>query len=283
MQGNFQSFLQRRNRQWKTWQLTAMLAALTFLITWSPALASAQTQTGQTYWLGRSTGTEYVFDTPLPADFAAMLTASGAQYAAGKQLPKFSTQVIDGESYSFVTTEVSWDKDAIDSGSIAYVIDGMLGAAWFTMDAKSAEWPDVAQEVKSQAIVSSADGAWKRAKLLVLVSPNADQPTVRVPIPEMTLIKTKMSELGQQTQAGLYYPTVKAPADLDAFRAQMLAYGNAGRRDPDFRKNNGAKTATDLSGDTVTTLGGVEKVFKHSQTPPYFTDHALNDQLNQAA
>jgi hypothetical protein len=113
-----------------------------------------------------------------------------------------------------------------------------------------------------------------------------------MPIPETTLAKIKMKELGQQTQAGRYYPTVKAPADLDGFRAQMLAYGNAGRRDPDFRKNNGASCALDLSGDTVLTdkdgskpysCTEVEKVFKHSQTPPYFTDHVLNDQLNEMA
>jgi hypothetical protein len=30
-------------------------------------------------------------------------------------------------------------------------------------------------------------------------------------------------------------------------------------------------------------MKGVEKVFKHSQTPPYFADHVLNDKLNEMA
>jgi hypothetical protein len=237
-------------------QRIALVAALMLLLISGSALASAQTQ--PTYWLGHSTGTAYLFDTPLPADFAAMLTASDPKYAVGKQLPEFSTQVIDGESYSFVTTEVSWDKDAIDSGSISYVRNGMLGAAWFTMDAKSAEWPAVAQAVKDQAVVATANGAWKRAKLFVLIAPDATKPTVRVPIPPLTLAKTKMSELGKQTTAGQYYPSVKVPADLAAFREQMLVYGNTGRRDPNFRKGTEAKTATDLSGATVRTLGGTD-------------------------
>ena len=63
----------------------------------------------------------------------------------------------------------------------------------------------------------------------------------------------------------------------------MLAYGNAGRRDPDFRKKNGSKTATELSGPTVDTQDGPKKVFKQNTAPPYFTPHVLNEKLNAAA
>ncbi|MCB0047013.1 MAG: hypothetical protein KDD92_16435 [Caldilineaceae bacterium] len=419
---------QRRNRQKGIIQLFAMLLILTLLVIGGmPAFAQSQ----QTYWLGRldETGTEYLFDTLLPSDFAAMLTADGSEYAAQKSLPKPSTQTIDGKTYSFVTTEVSWDKDAIDKGSISYVIDGTLGAKWFTMDAKSAEWPVVAKAVKAQATPMSPGSAWKRANLLVLissgdetptirlslfgnqqrywlgrmdgteyvfdtplpatfaeaimaadpkkydvdkaprqfpnqtvdgteysfveakitydkpqfdkgqvalkrksgtndmlwidgnlnsavgkplakqlpvpktgewqsvdmvilVSPNATEPTLQVPIPDTMLAKARMVELGQQTKAGQYYPKVQAPANLDAFREQMLAYGNAGRHDPDFRKENDATCALDLSQDTVKTdqdgkkpynCTQTEKVYRQSETPPYFADHVLNDKLNQAA
>lgn len=426
MQTKSQSFRQRQGCQRGKGQLLSVLSTLMLLTIAGFTQASAQTQ--QTYWLGRLVGTEYVFDTRLPADFAAMVTASDPKYAAYKTLAKSSTQVIDGETYSFVTTDVSWDKDAIDNGSISFVDkNGMLGAAWFNMDASSAEWKALAQQVKDQATVASADGAWKRAELLVLISPNAEaptvqmsifgeqerywlgrpdgteyvfdtplppdfaakilaadpnkyfidktpreflpqnvggaeysfvktqitydkpqfdkgqlalvrkpgttdmswidgklkstvgeplakqlpapkqgewksvdmiilispnaeMPTVRVPIPETTLAKIGMYNLGEETKPGLYYPQVKIPADLDAFRAQMLAYGNAGRRDADFRKYNEAKTATDLSGETVDayaddskTRTHKEKVFRQSETPPYFNDHVLNDKLNQAA
>lgn len=74
-------------------------------------------------------GTEYIFDVPLPADLAAMITASGAKYANFKNFPKFSTEVIDGVTYSFVTTEIAWDSDKIDKGHIEYRHrhNGLLG------------------------------------------------------------------------------------------------------------------------------------------------------------
>jgi hypothetical protein len=394
------------------WLLCLLLAAVL------PAPAQAQ----QTHWLGRLTGTEYVFDTPLPADFAAMITANGPQYNAVKGFPQFSTQVIGGQSYSFVKTKVGWDKDMIDNGQVSFVDKaGAIGQQgwWFTMEASSAQWKALTPQLKAQA---SVNGTWKRVELLVLISQGTAQPTVRVsqygnrqrywlgrmdgtdylfdvplradvaeamlaadpnrysvdkaprefpiqtvngtqysfaktlvvydkpqfdksqiaierkpgtndmlwidaqlsssagkpfanqlpvpaqgkwksvdlviliapntspsapqlrmPIPATTLAKTRMVKLGEQTKAGQYYPAVKVPLDLRAFQEQMLAYGNTGRRDPDFRKFSGAKTATDLSGSSVNTLAGNEKVYKQRPTAPYFADHVLSDALNQAA
>jgi WD40 repeat protein len=281
VQFKLQSCFQRQGRQRSNWRLLSTLLTLTLFIFCSSTLASAQTQPQQTYWLGHSTGTEYVFDVPLPADLAAMITASGAKYAKFKSFPKFSTEVIDGETYSFVTTGIAWDGDKIDDGHIAFQREGTVqGSWWFNLDGDSAEWKALVPQVKAQV---TKNGNWSYALLYVLISPDADVPTVRVPVPETTQAQVKMNELGATTKAGLFYPTVKVPMDLEAFRTQMLAYGNAGRQDPDFRKTNGSKTAADLSGDTVVTLGGKEKVFKQSATPPYFNDLVLNDKLNQAA
>jgi uncharacterized protein (TIGR02145 family) len=232
------------------------------------------------YWLGRPDGTDYVFDTPLPPDFAAAIIAADAkQFVIDKTPREFPPQNVDGTAYSFVKTQIAYDKPQFDRGELGLVgVDGWRGADWIDAHLNSA----VGEPLARQLSVPKA-GEWKTHDMLILISPNAKTPALRVPIPEMALAKLRMNELGQQTQAGLYYPTVKAPADLDAFRAQMLAYGNAGRRDPDFRKYNGAKTATDLSGDTVQTMKGTEKVFKHNQTPPYFNDHVLNNELNQMA
>jgi carbonic anhydrase len=424
MQVNVQFFLQRRNGRGKSWQLFALLAALTLLLIGSTTFASAQTPPGQTYWLGRLDGTEYVFDTRLPAAVADAINAADPRAFVVDKAPKeFPPLTADGTDYSFVKTRLSWDNTMFDRGQISLVgVDGTWGAKWFNRDKDSAEGKALAEQLTAQATAMSPGSAWHAADVLLLVAPNtataapavrlsifggqerywlgrpdgteyvfdtplppdfvakviaadankwvvdktprefppqnvdgtdysfvttqitydkpqfdkgelalvrkpgkndmlwldghlnsavgeplarqlsapiagewksddmvilissnAETPALRVPIPATTLAKIKMKELGQQTQAGLYYPTVKAPADLDAFRAQMLAYGNAGRRDPDFRKVNGSKTATDLSGDTVQTMKGVEKVFKHSQTPPYFADHVLNDKLNEMA
>jgi uncharacterized protein (TIGR02145 family) len=271
---------QINNRQ--LFLLLLILAALFLiaLITGSPTTASAQTE--QTYWLGRQVGAEYLFDTQLPDAFGVLITAGDPKYAAVKSLPKFSSREIDGKTYNFVTTGLAWDLDLIDNGQIAFHNNGAVqGNWWFNMDKDDAAWKALVPELKALA---TADGTWKRVTLFVLIAPNDATPTLRLPIPEMTLAKDKMYELGRQTVAGQFYPAVQVPADLDAFREAMLRYGNAGRRDPDFRKNNGSKTATDLTLDMVVTLGPKpEKVFRQSDTPPFFADHLLAQELNDAA
>lgn len=236
-----------------------------------------------TYWLARPDGTEYVFDTRLPVGFGDMLTATGPQYTKFKNFPKPSSHVIDGKTYNVVTTEISWDKEAIDNGRVAFAENGTVQADWWVTvsgDPKSETWKKAVAQIKAQATVS---GAWKGVKLMVFKPADAAQATLRLPIPEATLLKTKMAELGKSTANGKYYSQVKVPANLDAFRTAMLDYGNMGRRDPNFRKNNAAKSVVDLSGDTVKTIAGVEKVYKHYKTAPYFKDHVLNAKLNQAA
>ncbi len=239
--------------------------------------AHAQTQ----YFLGRPTATEYIFDTPLPADFAAMVTATGQKYGGFTRFVKISNESINGQNELFMLNEVAWDGDKVDRGTIAYASStGVETGSWVQMDPASPEWSAVASQLKAQA---TARGNWRYTKVRILAASGANQPPLRSPIPETIQIQAKLAELGKQTKAGMFYPSVQIPSNLDEVQKQMLAYGNVGRKDPDFRKNNGAKTATDLSGPTVQTKGGTEKVFKQNPTPPYFTDSTLNDKLNLAA
>ena len=55
--------------------------------------------------------------------------------------------------------------------------------------------------------------------------------------------KAAMESLSQQTEAGSYFPTSQVPVELNSFRLHMLAIGNLGRRDPDYRKKHGEKQA----------------------------------------
>jgi hypothetical protein len=188
------------------------------------------------YWLGRPDGTEYVFDTPLPPDFAAKVIAADAkQFVIDKTPREFPPQNVDGTAYSFVKTQIAYDKPQFDKGELGLIgVDGTRGADWIDAHLNSAVGEPLAKQLSAPKA-----GEWKSDDMVILISSNAETPALRMPIPATTLAKIKMKELGQQTQAGRYYPTVKAPADLDGFRAQMLAYGNAGRSDPDFRKVNG--------------------------------------------
>lgn len=259
--------------------LSALLILAMLLVGSAATLAQAQSELR--HYLGRPTATEYVFDTELPADFADMLTASGQKYSAFQSFPKLASQVINGSNQMIVSTEIGWDSDRADQGTLAFARGGGVdGGSWFTMDASSPQWPAVLAQLKAQA---TAKGSWRFVTVQVLATADSNQPPMRSPIPETIQIQKTMDGLTTQTQGGLFYPTVQIPANLDGLRAQMLAYGNVARRDPDFRRNHGSKTATDLGGDSVNTLGGPNKVFKQSRTPPYFTDSTLDATLSQAA
>lgn len=237
--------------------------------------APASAQTPSTYWLGRATDTEYVFDVPLPPDLGAMLTCDPAKYSA------FEAICRSGGS-SVVRTPITWDLDLIDRGTVSYRGTGAFQMSWWqNLDPTSAGWQQATDELKKQAIVS---GTWKSADVQVNVTQDASAAPLRLPIPELTLAKTAMSKLAATSAPGTFFPNVTVPKDLAGYRAQMLAYGNAGRRDPNFRKDNGMPVPFDLTGDSVVTkTGATEKVFKQNATAPWFADHRSDPALDKAA
>lgn len=239
---------------------------------------------GESLWVGRRDGTDWVFDTRIPANFVPFVTATGPQYAHVATLPQTTTQVIDGQSYTFITTGLTWDLDLIDRGAVAFTKDGwMQDMSWWTnQDVNDPEWPAFSELLKARAVVN---GTWKGVELIMLVAPSDPAPTLRRPVPPLQLTQEAMRGLAQTTApGGQFFPNVNLPADLEGFRAQMLAYSNIGRADPSYRANSHkATTVLDLSQNEVTTLGGQERVFRQSDTPPFFADQQLNPLLNQMA
>jgi len=274
----------RKSAPKSSWRPFAFLLILISLFGGFVALAQttllAQSSSGQTLWLGRPEGKEFVFDVQIPADFAIRVLASDPKFPADKSYAKFSTEEVNGTSYNLVRTGFTWDKDLRDSFQISYWKGGMLGEAWRDVKKDDPEWLAF---IPSLEALAAPDRSWSTLTVLALISDDTTPPTVRLPIPAMEYARAQMLALSEQTVAGTYFPNVKQPADLDAYRVQMLDYGNAGRRDPNFRKDNGAQTATDLTLDMVDTLGGPQKVIRTSDTPPFFPDHILDENLNKAA
>lgn len=242
------------------------------------AAALAQT----TYWLGRVQGTNYVFDVPLPAEFAQKaLAADPSRYVIDK-----SPRDLPRGAVPLAAATFTYDLSMFKSGSIALERKpGTQDMLWIEARLGS----EAGKPLASQLPVPQA-GQWESVSLVFAIAPDARPLTLNVPVPQTILAQQRMKALGQQTRPGSFYPGVKVPADLDGYRQQMLAYGNAGRRDPDFRKANGAHVALDLRMDTVDTYTDQsktrmqkERVFRHSPTPPFFTDHVLNAKLNDAA
>lgn len=102
-----------------------------------------------------------------------------------------------------------------------------------------------------------------------------------VDTPEVSALKANIVNLGKNIKNGKYFPETQIPVELNAIRVDMLKIANLGRQNPKYRVNN--KEANDLSGESVVTQNGEEKIFKNSVTPPYFNDLVLNDALNKAA
>jgi hypothetical protein len=244
--------------------------------------AASSTFAQTTYWMGRRVGDTYKFDQKLPEDFGQMLTASLPKYRNFINFPQKKVEVIDGERVEVMTTEIGWDRDTITDGNFAYAKDGYVQQAswWINIDGKSDEWKALVPIIKS---MNKQDGAWKNVRVPFVVRQGDAPPTFSIPVPELELAKERLFAVHEKTAPGMFYPSVNIPADLNALRQAMLDYGNLGRRDPGFRKTHGSKTVTDLSPDKVRTLGGMEKVYKNNQTPPYFHDHQLSDELNRAA
>jgi len=262
---------------WRRFRPVRALAILGVGLTCGAA-ALAQT----TYWLGRVQGTNYVFDLPLPAEFAQKaLAADPSRYVIDK-----SPRDLPRGAVPLAAATFTYDLPMFKSGSIALERKpGTQDMLWIEARLGS----EAGKPLASQLPVPQA-GQWESVTLVFAIAPDARPLTLNVPVPQTILAQQRMKTLGQQTRPGGFYPGVKVPADLDGYRQQMLAYGNAGRRDPDFRKANGALTVLDLRMDMVDTYTDQsktrmqkEKVFRHSPTPPYFTDHVLNAKLNDAA
>jgi hypothetical protein len=242
------------------------------------AAALAQT----TYWMGRQQGTNYVFDVPVAADFAEpLLAVNPAQYLV-EQNPKG----LPRGPVPLAKVTIVYDAPMLKRGSVAVERkDQNVPMLWIHNKLNQpGSQPLLAQ------LPTPPAGQWNSVPMMLAIAPDARPLNLSVPVPPDILAVNRMKELAQQTRPGRYYPGVKVPADLDGYRQQMLNYGNAGRRDPDFRKDNGAKTVLDLSRDTQDVYADQsktrkiqEQVFRVNKSPPYFADHVLNARLNEAA
>jgi hypothetical protein len=241
-----------------------------------------------TYWLATvertPTSATYTYDVKAPDYFVAWLLET-SERGGGRT----ATKTINGKTYTFVQQFFSWDTKGSSPASNGQIRLDNKNDRW-----RSDAWRNHQNLKTDQNLIRALDSAptqlsinaWREADLMALRWDGTGAPALKYSekIPEITQLWDKLVRFNEEpTKPGGHFPSVQVPTNLDALRSVMLAYGNAGRRDPDFRKDNGSKTATDLSGPTVNTQDGQKKVFKQNPGPPYFSPHVLNDKLNAAA
>ena len=259
-------------------------------------LGTSAANAQQNYWMARQADTTYVFDQQVPQSFGdAIAQPNSSQFQVVWDPQNFEPQTVGGTTYRFIKVSITSDYAMFESQLPKRSVsmkskDGSGGhrQSWIEMSSS-----DPLVEAFASQLPSREMGKWFSADLIICVSPSGDQPqSVRMTpgaIHEQQLKQQLkqheqiMGKLAENVSVGTYFPSVKRPADLLAFQQEMLRYGNLGRRDPDFRKRMGSKTATNLEGDSVQTQNGPQKVFKTSSKAPYFRDHVLREGLNNAA
>ncbi|MEZ5402195.1 MAG: hypothetical protein R2729_21150 [Bryobacteraceae bacterium] len=252
-------------------------------------LSAVSVNAQTTYWLAtveRSpTATTYTYNVKAPDYFVAWLLQT-TQRGGGRPISK----TINGKAYTVVPQYFAWDTKGSAPARTGQIrldnLNNRQNGEWKISEKLKTD-QELIRFLDSASVPTSLDSPWRYLDVLALRWDGAGAPNLKYSeaIPELTQLMNKMISFNDAPmKAGRYYPGVQVPADLDSFRALMLAYGNAGRRDPDFRKKNDEpKTAKDLSGPTVNTKEGQEKVFKQNPTPPYFAPHVMNPKLNEAA
>lgn len=274
------------NKTWPVKSFPSGKAAVSFVLLLSAAISSpASAQT--TYWLPSITktasATTYTYNVKAPDYFGAWLTKKTA--IGGGDIV---TKTIDGKDYRFIKQTFSWYKPMSTHGLNIETagVNQFGGGEWVNDNAFKTQNAVIAA-LESHVIESSATHG--KAMVLALIHQGDASPgLVYIEKGSESAIQLEtheqiMGKLAESVSPGTYFPNVKKPADLLALQQEMLRYGNIGRRDPDFRKLMGSKTATNLEADSVQTQNGTEKVFKTSPKAPYFRDHTLREDLNNLA
>lgn len=200
---------------------------------------------------------------------------------------KESTKAIQGKTYTFVKQYFTWDNTpgganptATGQIRIDTKLDRDASDLWELSDQLKGDKEFIAA---MEALASGDKQHWRRLDLVALVTSSRAVPTFEEAMDPLTNHQANLAELAERTKAGEYFADAKVPAMLVPFRVQMLAIGNLARRDPNYRKDHRCEFALDLSRETTRTDRGMEKVFKHNDSPPFFKDLVLNQKLSKAA
>lgn len=275
--------------------LLAIIATLIAAFLVSPTVANAENSDAQetTFMMARVDGSDFVFDHVLPSEFGKMVTCQGPTYSAfaSQGLCKVSKGEGPDANLDVYQTTIGWVGDSIDQGTVRYLLKNAFDGSWQrTLDPNAEGWTELTALLKTQGNPINGAPGETEVDLVVAAVPGGE--TVRLAASDYQLRIIKMRELSQETvpasgSGTAFGPrvtnTALIPKDLGSYREQMLAYSNAARRDPDFRKNNGSNVVLDLGTPTTTVEGTTFTIFHDNPDVPYFNDQKPDPALNNAA
>lgn len=197
-----------------------------------------------TYWLGTRDGYELRFNVKVPADAAAIILHKDKAPGRGDDTtPRYRTftHTIDGKTLRFHANELGWEN--LQNGSLTWAVEAGSGAEWRNVNTKDPLWNDFAKALTSLATVDS-DG-WSSAKVVMAESMENDAPTARLNL-DGSVGKPSEGQMAIQKLTEMNSKTSLFPDELNEVRGYMLAIANAGRANPNYRREAGSKVDLDL-------------------------------------
>lgn len=241
--------------------LTA-LAAVALAGAWALPTTAARQQ--PTYWMGIRQGNQIVFNTRVPADAAAIIKHNKPAPGKGANTrPRFTsrTETANGKSYGVYSTELGWDSVMFGRNSVSFVTDSGVGAEWRNMNPADPLYKNFSAALVKQSI-PFGNGGWRQIKVYMLESPDGTPPPVRLNR-DGTSGTPSREQLAVWRVEDIAQKPSLSPQDAAQLRAAYLDIANAGRANPNYRREMGSRTILDLP----------------SNLPPF----RLNEKLNRAA
>lgn len=206
-------------------------------------IVSARAQT--TYWLGARDGNELRFDVQIPADAVkVILNQTKAPGGGADTTPHYKafTYTIEGKIVRFHSNELGWETPKLKEGSLSWKVDAGIGEDWRTCNTKDPLWKDFADAL---AELATSSGGWSTAKVFMAEGSGKTPPTARLNI-DGSFGAMSAEKKAIQQLADMNSKSSLTEDELEEVRELMLAIANAGRANPNYRREAGSKTALDL-------------------------------------
>jgi len=215
-------------------KLIKSMLAMMFLASFA-VMANAQT-----YWLGTRDGDNIRFETQIPADAVKIIMHNLPAPGRGADTkPRFRsfTHNIDGKPMKFYANELSWETPKLSNGGFTWMVDAGMGADWKYCNTKDPLWQNFADALSS---ISTSSGGWSVAKVVMAESTGDDNPKVALN-QDGSYGKMSPEKEAEFKLADMSSKASLTEDELGEVRDYLLAIANAGRANPNYRKEAGAK------------------------------------------
>ena len=223
-------------------KLQFKLLSITVLMFGLAAIASAQT----TYWLGSRDGYELKFDVQVPPDAAAVIMYSKPAPGRGDDTkPRYRafTQNVGGKAVTFHANEIGWETPKLkNGGGLTWAVNAGVGAEWRNCNTKDPLWNDFTDAL---AELASSSGGWSRASVVMAQSAGNDAPAGRLNL-DGTSGTPSAGNLALWKLADINKKGSLSPDELTEVRELMLDVANAGRANPNYRREKGSQKDLNL-------------------------------------